>query len=273
MAEVSKSATVTFAGRRASVESLSVPSAKDQDRLGVGADCIVVADGVTPLDPAEGPRVQAFAQAAVDVVLGAGGAPLPDVLRAAADHNPGDGEIPACAFGSARAVDGQIELGSVADVGVFVRFRDGREIDCTDPTLEGAEDRVARRFYRRLLDGETPAEARLSMRSGTSASRRIRNAEGSYWVVAEDPAVAEHAVITTVAPGDVEAILICSDGYARAWEMLGILPSPHAVLAGEVGLAQVASKIRLAEQWRENSPWPLFAADDDIAAVLLRMPD
>lgn len=267
---------LSFAGQRVTVEGLDLPSAKDQDRYGVTTDRIVVTDGVTPLDPAGGPAVQRFAEDVVATVLAGAGRELPELLREAVARNPGGapGSAPACTLGLARAVSTDagthIELASLADTAVYVRRRDGSLLACLDERVGGAEARTTEIFYRALLDGASPAEARRAVTIGSGERRARRNTPGSYWVLADEPAAADEPEVIRVDPEDVETVLVCSDGFARAWELLGVLTGPEDALEAGRPLPEVASEIRTAERWRSRSPWPLFGGPDDITALRLK---
>lgn len=267
---------LSFAGRRAVVEGVNAPSAKDQDRYGVATDGVVVTDGVTPLDPGGGPAVQRFAEDVVATLLAGGERELPALLREAVARNPGGppGAAPACTLGLARAIttaEGtHIELASLADTAVYVRLRDGSLVVCLDERVGGAEARTTEIFYRALLDGASAAEARRTVATGSGERRARRNTAGSYWVLADEPAAAQEAQVIRMDPADVETILVCSDGFTRAWDLLGVLAGPEDALEAGRSLSEVASEIRTAELWRSRSPWPLFGGPDDITALRLQ---
>lgn len=267
---------LSFAGRRTTVEGVNLPTAKDQDRYGVATDCVVVADGVTPLDPAGGPAVQRFSEDVVATVLAGDDRELPGLLRAAVAHNPGGapGAAPACTLGLARAVETpagtRLELASLADTAVYVRRRDGSLVTCLDDRVSGAEARTTGIFYRALLDGASPEQGRRAVATGSGGRRAQRNTPGSYWVLADEPAAADEPVVVHVDPADVETMLVCSDGFSRAWELLGVLAGPEDALEAGRTLAEVTDQIRTAELWRSRSPWPLFGGPDDITALRLQ---
>lgn len=262
----------TFAGRPAVVEGINDPAPKDQDRAGVAADCLVVADGVTPIDPAQGATVQHFADAVVRAFLDRRGEPLPDALRHAVGAAPsGVSEVPACALGAARVADGGIELSSIADSAAAARLRDGTVVTCLDDRVGSPSSGPAVRFHRMILDGATPEEARRAMIAGHGERRARRNRPGSYWVVADDPAVAEEARTVSLHPDDVETVLVYSDGFSRAWEELGVLADVAEALDPATSLRAVVDDIRTAERWRARSPLPLFGETDDATVLRMRL--
>lgn len=262
----------TFARRAARIEGINQPAPKDQDRVGVGPDCLVVADGVTPLQPGEGARVQAFTESVIATCLAGGGEPLEEILRRAATATPGEaGEVPACALAAARVIGHTLELSSVADSIAAARCRDGRVFVCMDERNGPVEARTITRFYRAVLDGVTPEEARREIREDMREGRAGRNQPGSYWVVADDPAVAEEAEVLRLPLDEIETVLVASDGFTRAWEVLGVLGGLEEAFDPDLDLQQVITEIRTAELWRDRSPLPLFAGGDDISVLRMRL--
>ncbi|WP_434080955.1 hypothetical protein [Sanguibacter sp. Z1732] len=265
---ISGEATVTFGGQRAHLCAVMRPSLKDQDRAGAGQDCLVVADGVTPICPDDGAVVQDYAETVINAFLEQRQTELAEVLQNAVRQRPSTaGEAPACAVGAARAVRGVLELASVADVLAAAQCRDGRVVVCVDNRVEKHEVRAALAFYRSVLSGEHVDVARTEARKGLLAQRQRRNRTGSYWVMAGESAVAEEVKVIRLPLADVRTVLVASDGFTRAWQELGVLSGVAEALDPTVSLDQVADDIRTAERWRARSPLPLFGPSDDLTAL------
>lgn len=102
--------------------------------------------------------------------------------------------------------------------------------------------------------------------------RRMMNADGGYWIVADDPAAADHAVRGGIEVSVGDTVLLASDGLARAVDLLGRYPSWRQLVAHAraVGLAGVVSQLRTAERTDpQRTGWARAKVHDDATGVLL----
>ncbi len=106
------------------------------------------------------------------------------------------------------------------------------------------------------------------------AERLNRNRHGGYWIAADDPRAADHAVTARHAIGptspNVRRVLLMSDGVERAASLLGIYGSNESLLAAAAnGPEQCIRRIRMAEaNDRTGRHHPRTKLSDDASLVV-----
>lgn len=153
----------------------------------------------------------------------------------------------------------------------------------TGRTQVVTDDRVARlplrtsREIRELLAsgaGYGP-EYRSLLREQAEELDSYRNVEGGYWVAAEDPDAADHAIVGTV-QSSVPAISLVSDGVTRAVEPLRIHRDWDQLMRDLclAGPEKVIAMVREAERAdAEGHTRPRMTWSDDATAVVWRLGD
>jgi hypothetical protein len=102
-----------------------------------------------------------------------------------------------------------------------------------------------------------------------------RNVDGGYWVAAEDPNAADHAIVGAV-PTSVQTICLVSDGVTRAVEPLRIYRDWDGLMRdlSLAGPEKVIAMIREVERAdAEGHTHPRMTWSDDATAVVWRLGD
>ena len=259
------------------VDTLDLP-VKGEDALLVADGHAVVADGATAVVPG-GPSVADFTRNAVNALHRHRELPVRDRFRAAIGEVAVSGstiETPCCTVASALARDDRLEVSVLCDASAFV-LCDGVVVPVVDDRLAALDARTENRIATLMAAGMSFADARAAV---TPLLRRQRqsamNREGGYWVFAADPAAADHVITASFPLQSVDAVLLCSDGFARLWEKYGALADGGAALRAALrpgGLGTLGRRLRRIE----NAPGtlethPRTSREDDATAVLLRRP-
>lgn len=267
--------TVILGEARFRVSSLDLPI-KGQDRLLVRHNFAGVADGATPVAPS--PRdVGEFAAAALAAIADHEPVGLRQAVRCAINevgHPTQDpAATPSAALAVAQARGGRLEIGVLGDCLVIVALRDGAILVAPrDPRLLEIDRRTEEVIGQVLGQGLGFLVAREQIRPLLYAQRNEMNQPGGYWVFASAPEAADHLLETSAPLDSVEALLICSDGFSRLWDSLGLYASPTELLgaARSVGLPELGRMLRDLEE-ADDPPIrvPRTSVRDDATALLL----
>jgi hypothetical protein len=237
--------------------------APNEDWYGCLPGVVVVLDGVTTMAGMESGCVHGtpwyVRELGTRLAGNASSAALSDALflairEVAALHadvcdlkSPG---APSAAAGAIRVSGDDLEWLVLADVSVVIETAAGVEVISdkrVDATVAG-------------LDSGTP---RLAERVKAARSAH-RNRPGGYWVAADDPAAASHAVTGSAPLADVRRVLVATDGAARLADLFG--RSWRYVLAA--GPCEVIREVRSLEAGDpECAKWPRIKGADDATAV------
>jgi hypothetical protein len=110
------------------------------------------------------------------------------------------------------------------------------------------------------------------LRKLRSAERKARNQDGKYWIAADDPEAADHALplVESPPPGTV---ILASDGASASVSRYKLLPDWHAFAAAVQDPSVFVESIRRAERLdAEGQRWPRSKPHDDITALVLSQP-
>ncbi|HEU5251860.1 MAG TPA: protein phosphatase 2C domain-containing protein [Solirubrobacterales bacterium] len=259
-------------------ELLRLPAeGKDQDAALVGDGFVGLADGSTPLLESGEIDALAYAQGALER-LRRHSALTPEgmfreALAAAEPPREPIAHRPSCTVVALTAGREYLLCSLLGDCLAVVRRRDGRCVVAWDRRLERFDGPVAEKMAGDVAAGMSLEAAREAAGPQLIANRNEANAEGTYWLFADDPAAADHLLVTSVPLGEVESILLCTDGFTRLIEPLGIARDPEELIrrAAEEGLAGLGSELRSAETAPESfTRYPRLDVSDDATAVLLR---
>ncbi len=259
---------ILLAGRTWRLTVVDAPApGKGHDRWLARDGIAAVADGATPL------------------VAGAGdpGEFAAGLLKGLADHTgmAARTRLATALEGTDAAPGVSATLGTVIDTPagpravvlgdcVVVELRDGVARLAEDKRLGRLDDRALRVLRRRLAAGDSAGEARAGIEPTLLANRERLNTEKGYWVtVPEGRDAARHAILRVIDPA-ADALVICSDGFARAWTVFG-LATPAAIAARDAtGLADLVRQLRNAERAATASPeLAQFSVHDDATALVL----
>ncbi len=250
---------------------------KGQDAFLVEDGFAGIADGSTPLDPARGAVVAAFARSALRALRSRRTQqPAQQFVAAITEVSRGLTAVssPTAAIGLVQVRGADLEAVVLADVTVVIRQRGGVITVLQDDRV-GIVDKRSADLIKAILDaGGTQEEARAAFTPVLAAQHAtLRNKPGGYWVFGAETAAAGEIASIRVALDTVESILICSDGFYRLCDTFGFAADPAALLAAceNHGLAGLGGALRIAELAPGNlAAHPRPARHDDATAVLLR---
>ena len=249
--------------------------AKGQDRHLVRDGFVAVADGSSPADGSHGGAVAAFAERALANLHAARHRSLNHQFADAIERTavPGLGiSSPSCAVGLVQSRGDELEIAVLADILVVVQHRGGLTV-VRDERVRVFDDRTGSEVARRIALGEEHAAARAAIRPMLEDQfTNYRNHAGGYWVFADDPRAASELITARVPAADVEAVLICSDGFARLWDLFGNVPSArHLLEACRADLGRLGTDLRALERQPDSLVrFPRTSIHDDATAVLLQ---
>lgn len=116
------------------------------------------------------------------------------------------------------------------------------------------------------------ADLRRSGRLRTRADAdRLRNTDDGFWVAEADPGAASRALLRSWPRGDVDAIVVATDGVSAGVDEYGVLNWPGVLtLARDRGCGAVLDAVRAAEYADPDGiRWPRSKRHDDQTLVLM----
>lgn len=265
---------VKFGGLPFEVARLSLP-AKGQDRDLMVDDLMMVVDGASPVSA--GPvDVGDFAAAAVVALAAHEPASLVERVRCAIRQvgvNTGDTSTPSAALAMAQVRAGWLEVGVLGDcVGVAIT-NDGQTLMAPrDERLAAIEAAHVAQIAEIMSRGSSFEAARASIQDSLVAQRLLINKENGYWVFCHEPAAADHLGQFRVPLAELDALLLCSDGFARLWELFHVVPTAGDLvnLARQMGLEAAGCLLRSLEEAPDSlRRAPRVSRLDDATALLL----
>lgn len=259
-------------------ELISLPAdGKGHDAGLVGDGFVGLADGSTPLLRSEDIDAHAYARLALERLCRHRSLAPREMFREALAEAEASSapiaESPSCTAVAVTASDGLLRGGLLGDCLAVIRHRDGRCTVAWDRRLDRFDGPVAARMARDVAGGMSLESAREAAGPQLLANRNEANTKGSYWLFADDPAAAEHVSLLSAPLGEVEDLLLCTDGFTRLIEPFGIVRDPEDLIrrAAAEGLAALGSELRAAESAPESfSRFPRLDVSDDATATLLR---
>jgi len=134
---------------------------------------------------------------------------------------------------------------------------------------------------RRLDEVARPARAALAGRASTRAQhdrwvelvdqeRAARNHPGGYWIAADDPAAAAHALTGSHRASDLHSMVLASDGATRPVDQFGLYDWTDLVdMVQRMGPAAWLANVRELELTDpESERWPRTKTHDDATLAL-----
>lgn len=242
---------------------------KGHDRWFIADGLVGVADGATPLAGAT-----ADPGRLADLVLER----LAETAAAPARHRLG---AALAALDPGASSDASATLAAVMDTTVGPRaivlgdcevhlIRQDTVLGIFDRRLGRLDARVLRSLHRRLAQDEPPAAARAGIGSELLANRLRLNTDGGYWAVGTSgPDAARHAILRVV-PRDFDALVLVSDGFARAGRLHDVIDPGRLSRETTDGLLGVVAALRRLERRDAHAPdLAQFSVSDDATAIIV----
>ncbi len=259
-------------------QQVSLPAAgKGHDACLVSDDFVGLADGSTPLLDADGIDALAYARLSLERLRRHRSSPPREMFRDALGEGGGPSvpiaRSPSCTVIAVTASEGLLRGGLLGDCLGVIRHRDGHCSVAWDRRLDRFDGAVAAAITRHLGTGMSLEEAREAVVPQLLTNRNEANTEGAYWLFADDPAAARHIYPLSAPLEDVDALLLCSDGFARLIDPFGIARDPEELIrsASDSGLAALGNELRAAEMAPGSiTRFPRLDVSDDATAILLR---
>ncbi|MDP8929991.1 MAG: hypothetical protein M3O70_15840 [Actinomycetota bacterium] len=134
------------------------------------------------------------------------------------------------------------------------------------------------REHLRAGHGYESSRYRTFLRTLIEAERQARNVEGGYWIAADDPAAAEHAMVGTRPIGkdtaSVRRLALLTDGMERVLQLFRVYPCIRALLdaldyEGPKSVLDAVRHMELADP--DGTRHPRTSRADDATALIWRL--
>ncbi len=236
--------------------SLTVPATagnRNEDALAVGDGVVVVVDGAgIPAELRTGCRhsvewfARSFAQTFHALLVARSNSmvdALAESITRVRDSHASSCDLaagsPSATVAAWRTTGGRLEYLVLCDASLVLVDRRDHSVEVTDRRLQRVLDAAA--------DQDT-GDIRAAQRQAVEAHR---NRPDGFWCVHHDPVAAEHALHGEVAIEDLSGVIACSDGGARAYDLLGTHTLDQFARESLSGALQtMADSIRSAETQR-----------------------
>jgi hypothetical protein len=177
-----------------------------------------------------------------------------------------DPRSPAATVVAIRARRGYLEYLVLSDSVLMIDATAAEPVILTDDRMERLCRPHMAWMNSHLID--TP-EHRAALREFIDTVRALRNTIDGFWIAADDPAAAYHAITGRVALTDVKAVVLLSDGACRLADPFGLLT--WAELFGVIRSEGPAEAIRRTRAAEASDPqgrrWPRGKMADDATIV------
>lgn len=258
------------------VRVLDLPN-KGQDRYLVRDGFAAVADGASPVK-AGGMDVGEFAELCLYTIADsiAAGEGLRAAVRAAIKTvglaAPDAAATPAATLVAVSHRDGELHFGSFCDASALVLLRDGKiRRTRPDPELARWDNESSKLMRERILAGDdlTTARAHCSVDEHLVAQRYSKNCPGGYWLLADEPAAADHLRQMCLPLASVEAMILGSDGFFRLLDLFGLGARQVFAIARSGHLDTLGLILRDLETSAPFAHFSRVSLYDDATAILL----
>jgi hypothetical protein len=188
----------------------------------------------------------------------------------------GAGSVPAHGVPSAgavmvRVVGDELELLRIGDCSLVVGLESGEHLVMEDERLTALDAQALS-----LLTGAAASrgidakEARPLINDVLVANRQLMNQPGGYWVLEPFGRGVAHASVRRVPLGEVRDVLLMTDGFSAAHDVLPLYANAPELLAAvrDIGVDAVARRIE--GEFAADPGWnryPRFKQIDDMAAL------
>jgi len=178
---------------------------------------------------------------------------------------------PSATVAAWRTTGRRLEYLVLCDASLILVDRHGHGVELTDRRLERILETAAPRTGPAVTTTRWGDDVRAAQRPAVEASR---NQPDGFWCVHHDPVAAQHALHGEVAIEDYAGVVACSDGGARAYDLLGTHTLDQFAQQSLGGaLRSVADSIRSAEtQGAESLDTRGLKVHDDLTIAALPFP-
>ncbi|BAL87255.1 hypothetical protein AMIS_20350 [Actinoplanes missouriensis 431] len=182
-------------------------------------------------------------------------------------NHPG---TPSAAVGIIRIHGNELEYLVLSDISICLATREGGRQVITDSRVSATARRVRTELANLAIGSDEQAEALLRMKRAELAAR---NRPGGYWVAANDPTAAEHAITGAVPLRTIEDLVVLTDGAARIVDPFGLMNWNEFVESlRDQGPTELLRRVREAEaKDPDGQRWPRNKRSDD--ATILHLSD
>ncbi|MCL9759506.1 protein phosphatase 2C domain-containing protein [Frankia sp. AiPa1] len=182
--------------------------------------------------------------------------------------------FPTAALSLVRLAHGHLELCLLGDSPVLVRAPGRTATKFVDPQFDGVEEHLLEAVRAELDQGVDPQVVHARARAGNQERRACRNTPAGLWVLADIPAAAEHAFVTSVPAASETEVVVMSDGYARALHPFGLV-TDAGMLLDEIAAGRgeaLLDRLRAAEEADSaRVGFPRFSVSDDATMLYARL--
>jgi hypothetical protein len=250
---------------------------KGQDRYLVRDGFAAVADGASPVK-AGGMDVGEFAELCLYTIADkiAAGEGLRAAVRAAIKTvglaTPDAAATPAATLVAVSHRAGELHFGSFCDASALVLLRDGKiRRTRPDPVLARWDNESFKLMHERILAGDdlTAARAHCTVNEHLVAQRYSKNCPGGYWLLADEPAAADHLRQMCLPLANVEAMILGSDGFFRLLDLFGLGARQIFAIARSGHLDTLGLILRDLEASAPFARFSRVSLYDDATAILL----
>lgn len=182
-------------------------------------------------------------------------------------------ETPAASFALMRQIGDQVEFTRLGDCLVLLERRDGSIHLLDDPVLGEIESGLKAQILDLRAGGMCDEAAiRAAMMPALRELRRRRNRSGGYGVLAAEEACLAMLQVDRFALGDLNRVLLVSDGYYRLVDVYGSHSDRDLLQqTAEHGPQEMLAVLRAIEAAdTQGEKHPRLKMADDATAVLLR---
>ncbi|TKG61569.1 integrase [Prauserella endophytica] len=253
------------------------PERANEDWCGSAGGVAIVLDGATaPRDDRCSHSTPWYVNTLGLALLAATADPalsLPDVLAGAIEQVNGEhsdcGGSPAATVAMLRVADDRVEHLVLADTTLVLDTADDGLAVVTDSRVDEVTECLGEPETRRHRIGT--AEHQAAVKAMSAAQQEWRNREGGYWVAADDPTAAAHALTGTHARENVRRVALMSDGAARLADVFGETWPNVLALLDEQGPGSLIRRVREIEHSDpDGTRWPRFKSSDDAVCLYVR---
>lgn len=175
---------------------------------------------------------------------------------------------PSAAVGVIRLVGDQLEYLVLGDISVCLANSSGHIQVVTDDRVSATARRAREEAGTFAIGSTEQAEALVRMKKAELAAR---NKPGGYWVAANDPTAAEHAITGSVRRDDIADLAVLTDGATRIVDPFKLMDWAGVFrVLREQGPAELIRRVRGAESSDpDGQKWARNKRSDDATILHL----
>ena len=156
----------------------------------------------------------------------------------------------------------------IGDSCIYVHKKSGEVIRITDERVDAFSSKTTEAVERARVLGLDEKQAAEKQKRENS---RRRNTPEGYWVIGFDGAFEKEFVEREFVPGEVDRILLCTDGLERLFREFALM-TPEEFFERRISLKQALTVLRRCEKEQfGRADFPCVKQSDDVAAVLVKL--